>query len=57
MGMSREQMKSVESFEVDSADISRRHDPGSGANATSSDIPKEELKRLLLQQLEYYFSP
>lgn len=56
-GMSREQMKSVESSEIETADNSRRNDPGSGANPTSTDIPKEDLKRLLLQQLEYYFSP
>ncbi|CAL8096363.1 unnamed protein product [Orchesella dallaii] len=56
-GMPREQMKSIESNEVENADNSRHSDPGNGANATSSDMPKEELKRLLLQQLEYYFSP
>lgn len=50
-------MKSVESNDIESADNSRRNEPGSGANQTSSDISKEDLKRLLLQQLEYYFSP
>ncbi len=56
---------------VDIANISSRrssNDPGGGSGGAaggppppsssfSPDIPKEELKRLLLQQLEYYFSP
>lgn len=49
-------MKSVESNDIEFADNSRRNEPGSGANV-SSDISKDDLKRLLLQQLEYYFSP